>query len=70
MRNWAGREILQRVLAALVGLGLGAVGSSVLVMLWGIAGWPLLIPIIVGFAAGAMFGDRGIGLLARALSWL
>jgi hypothetical protein len=61
-------KFLQRVLAALVGLVLGVLGSA-LIMLWGFEGWPLLLPPIIGLAAGAMFGDRGIHHLARALSW-
>lgn len=61
---------LQKTLAAVVGLALGALGTAVLAMLWGVGSWVLLLPPLLGLLVGLLFADRGIQLLARVLSWM
>lgn len=61
---------LQKTLAAVVGLVSGALVTAVLAMLWGVGSWVLLLPPLLGLMVGLLFGDRGIQLLARVLSWM
>lgn len=61
---------LQKMLAAVVGLTLGGLGTAVLAMLWGVGGWILVLPPLFGFLTGLLLGDRGIRLFARVVSWL
>lgn len=68
-RPWGRPTALQRTLGGVVGAVLGAV-VTVGLLFAGVGHWAVGVPIAVGAAAGAVFGDRGIRAIVRVMDAL